>query len=53
MKELREYGVKADIDVVELDISSDESINKALKYVKQKHGKLDGECPQYPLAHNE
>ncbi|KAF4844418.1 Short-chain dehydrogenase/reductase tropE [Colletotrichum siamense] len=41
MTELRELGVKANLDVLLLDIEDDASITAAVATVDQKHGKLD------------
>ncbi|MCJ1383100.1 hypothetical protein MMC17_006213 [Xylographa soralifera] len=40
-RQLRELGLKAAIDVVELDVTSDESIAKAGQWVERKFGGLD------------
>jgi NAD(P)-dependent dehydrogenase (short-subunit alcohol dehydrogenase family) len=42
VKELQNLGVKAKLDVVELDILSDDTIINAAKYVQSKYGQLDG-----------
>lgn len=42
IKELNGQGVKAVLDVVELDITVDSSIAAAAEYVKEKYGRLDG-----------
>lgn len=42
IEQLRDDGVKANIDVVELNVLSDDSLNKVVETVKQKYGKLDG-----------
>ena len=41
--QLRKLGLDAAVDVLELDVTSDESIAKAEKWVRQKFGGLDGE----------
>lgn len=45
IKELQNLGVKAQLDVVELDILNDETIINAAKYVESKYGRLDGTSP--------
>lgn len=44
MKKLRDAGVKAEIQVLQLDVTNDDDILSAVKFVESKHGKLDGEC---------
>ncbi len=41
-KKLAEEGVKASIEVIQLDVNNDDQISEAVKYVQTKHGKLDG-----------
>jgi NAD(P)-dependent dehydrogenase (short-subunit alcohol dehydrogenase family) len=41
--QLTEEGVRAQIDVVQLDVTDDEQILEAVKYVTVKYKKLDGE----------
>ena len=43
VEELRNLGVKTRIDVLELDVTSDENIIGAAKHMQEKHGKLDGD----------
>lgn len=40
-KSLQESGVKAQIDVIQLDVLKDEEIISAVSYVEQKYSKLD------------
>jgi NADP-dependent 3-hydroxy acid dehydrogenase YdfG len=42
---LVEEGVMAKIEVIPLDVTNDDQILEAVKYVEEKHGKLDGEPP--------
>ncbi len=44
VKKLRERGVTAKIEVVELDVTNDEQIAAAVDFIKTRFGKLDGEC---------
>jgi enoyl-[acyl-carrier-protein] reductase (NADH) len=44
---LVEEGVKAKIEVIPLDVTNDDQILEAVKYVEEKHGKLDGEPPNH------
>lgn len=39
---LRQEGVAATIDVLQLDVTNDDQIMTAVKYVAEKYGKLDG-----------
>ena len=43
-KKLRELGVTAKIEVVELDVTNDEQIAAAVDFIKTRFGKLDSEC---------
>ena len=43
-KKLRELGVTAKIEVVQLDVTDDEQIAAAVDFIKTRFGKLDGEC---------
>lgn len=43
-EKLRELGVTAKIEVVELDVTNDEQIEAAVNLVETRFGKLDGEC---------
>lgn len=45
-KKLEEEGVKATIDVIQLDVTNDEQVLEAVKYVAGKYGKLDGMCEE-------
>lgn len=45
IKELKKLGVKAKLDVVELDIVNDDTIVAAAKYVEDTYGRLDGLLP--------
>ena len=59
VQQLRELGLEATIDVLELHVTSDESITKVEDWVEKKFGGVDGEPPprvlfecstfQYPL----
>jgi hypothetical protein len=44
---LVEGGIKAKIEVIPLDVAYDDQILGAVKYVEEKHGKLDSEPPDY------
>lgn len=46
IEELRKDGVSAKIDLVQLDVTDDEQIAAAAKYVESNYGRLDG---RYPL----
>lgn len=41
-QQLRDRGVSANIDLVELDVTNDDHIAAAVKHVEAKHGRLDG-----------
>ena len=43
VKKLRDTGVKAAIDVIQLDVTNDNQIEAAVSFVEKKYGKLDGE----------
>lgn len=43
VKKLRDSGVKAAIDVIQLDVTNDDHIEAAVSFVEKKYGKLDGE----------
>ena len=43
-KKLRELGVTAKIEVVQLDVTNDEQIAAAVDFIKTRFGRLDGEC---------
>lgn len=40
--QLRDRGVTAPIDLVELDVTNDDQITAAVRYVERKYGRLDG-----------
>jgi len=40
-KKLKDLGVKAEIEVLQLDVTNDEQIEAAVQHVKSKYGKLD------------
>lgn len=48
IKILKELGVKAQVEVLELDVSKDSSIFAAVETVEAKYGKLDSN-PSHPL----
>ena len=39
---LAEEGIKAKIEVLALDVTNDDQVLETVKYVEEKHGKLDG-----------
>ena len=43
IQNLRELGIAAKFDALQIDITKDESISNAAKAVEEKYGKLDGE----------
>jgi NAD(P)-dependent dehydrogenase (short-subunit alcohol dehydrogenase family) len=43
--ELKNLGVTASLDVVELDVTNDSTIISAKQYVEKKYGRLDGLSP--------
>jgi NAD(P)-dependent dehydrogenase (short-subunit alcohol dehydrogenase family) len=45
ISELRKLGITSSLDIVELDITNDDTIVKAKKYIEEKYGKLDGLSP--------
>jgi NAD(P)-dependent dehydrogenase (short-subunit alcohol dehydrogenase family) len=49
IEELKKLGVKAPVEVLELDVSKDSSIFSAVEAVKVKYGKLDGKYYIPPL----
>ncbi len=53
VKELQKLSVKAQLDVVELDILNDSTIINAAKYVESKYGRLDGTSPPHTLAYSK
>lgn len=42
VQELRKESVTANLDVLELDVTSDTTILKAKDYIEKKYGRLDG-----------
>ena len=42
LNQLRGEGIKAEIEVLQLDVTNDEHIISAIKFVESKYGKLDG-----------
>lgn len=51
VEELKQLGIKAPIEVLQLDVSKDSSIFVAAETVKAKYGKLDGKsCHAFPSA---
>lgn len=42
MAKLREAGVKANLDLMQLDVTDDHQIATAIKHVETKYGRLDG-----------
>jgi NAD(P)-dependent dehydrogenase (short-subunit alcohol dehydrogenase family) len=41
-RKLEELGVKARVDVVQLDVTNDEHIEAAVRHVEKTYGRLDG-----------
>ena len=41
-EQLAKEGVKAHVEVIELDTTNDEQIMAAVKFIETKYGKLDG-----------
>lgn len=41
-QDLKNSGITAKIDVVQLDVTKDDEISKTVDYVKKTYGKLDG-----------
>lgn len=46
LAKLREIGVKANIDVIQLDVTNDDHIAAAAAYVELTYGRLDGKSPR-------
>ncbi len=46
IKQLRDEGITADLEVVEIDIEDDASITAAVTTIDRKYGKLDGKSLQ-------
>lgn len=42
VKQLRQSGVTAEVDVVQLEVTNNEHITAAVKHVQEKYGRLDG-----------
>jgi NAD(P)-dependent dehydrogenase (short-subunit alcohol dehydrogenase family) len=42
LDDLRKQKANTNIDMVELDVTVDESIDRAVKQIKNAHGRLDG-----------
>lgn len=42
LAKLREAGIKAKIDVIQLDVTNDEHIEAATRHVELTYGRLDG-----------
>lgn len=42
VQKLRDSGVTADIEVLQLDVTNDEHIEEAVNFVETKYGRLDG-----------
>lgn len=51
IQSLRETGVTAQLDYVEIDIESDASIEAAAVWLEQKYGKLDGKWELSCIIH--
>jgi NAD(P)-dependent dehydrogenase (short-subunit alcohol dehydrogenase family) len=49
-KQLEEEGIKAPIEVIQLDVTNDKQIIEAVKFVTIKYGKLDGAFSLNELA---
>ena len=41
-QQLVDDGIKAEVEVLQLDVTNDEQISAAAEWVKNKYGKLDG-----------
>lgn len=50
VKKLRDTGIFAEIEVLQLDVTQDDHILAAMKFVGVKYGKLDDEWIQRLLA---
>ena len=48
-KTLKELGVTAEIEVIQLDVTNDQQIEAAVETVKSRYGKLDGK----PLSRSQ
>lgn len=49
VSQLQGLGLKADFQPLELDVTNDNSIKKAVEEVRSKYGKLDGKEPYLNL----
>jgi NAD(P)-dependent dehydrogenase (short-subunit alcohol dehydrogenase family) len=45
ISELRKLGIASPLDSVEINVTNDETIIKAKKYVEERYGRLDGLSP--------
>lgn len=45
LQKLRSMKITAALEVVQLDVTSDEQIEAAAEWVRRKYGRLDGEIP--------
>lgn len=50
VKKLQKSGVKAEIEVLQLDVTNDDHILVAAKHIQSKYGKLDGRCIYLPKS---
>lgn len=48
-KKLKELGVKAEIEALQLDVTKDDEIEAAVQHVRSKYGKLDGESSHFSV----
>lgn len=46
LRELRQQGLKSDVELVELDVTEDDSIRIAVEFLHRKYGKIDGKFPR-------
>ena len=42
VKKLKELGVESEVDTVHLDVTDDDQVMNAAKFIETKYGKLDG-----------
>lgn len=49
VQELRRQDIKSTIEVIELDVTKDSSIQAATEFLSQKYGKIDGEFGYIPF----
>jgi NAD(P)-dependent dehydrogenase (short-subunit alcohol dehydrogenase family) len=47
--QLRNLGVESKIDVLQVDVTSDDSLVASAKEVYDRHGKLDGTCSVHKM----